>query len=477
MAVSGKGSNFNEALDRFLENSTMCDSNAVKDLKHSLESSSNVSPLYVGINVKHSVNETFDYIKLFNKLNNDYLELFLPFLEKSGFHDQHFSVTKNLTSTSSLNDCKQVQNVNNGKPLNNEHTVKVLSVLGDSEEIVLQDHFHITLFFLGVDKKTPDMIQQDVEKVSKYLKDRSSDFKQMLNTLTLHEFSVCLMYRHLYKMPLPFETSEFPEFSEENAELGTMRYLVLVPGVVFFAIVELKKPLFAIPPKDFEAKPEHLKSLSSDPSHVPYDLEELFKKLKETVLIENFHSTHITLGTSKTYKAVISNQICQSLAHFLDNYDTSNVSLHSDLKYGSNTLKSHSCSGLSPTNEDLKKHLKVFNSGPCKYDNLKEVFLSSVPYLLDSFCGSNEDFNETVVLKDDPQFPNNAKQLRQESKDVYSKTCLYVSDDYKWFYFNNLPATHTLHSESSHETYDWFVDVYVVSFDKQVSGNIHFNQR
>ncbi|XP_953020.1 uncharacterized protein TA07990 [Theileria annulata] len=477
MVLNGKDSNFDEALEKFLENSTMCESNVVKDLKHSLESSPKVSPLYVGINVKHSVDETFDYINLFNKLNNEYLELFLPFLQKSGFHEQLFSVTKNLTSSTSSNGSKQLQNVNSCKTPKDDLTVKVLSVLGDSEEIVLQDHFHITLFFLGVDKKTQEMINEDVEKVSKYLKDRSSDIKQMLNTLTLYELSVCLMYRHLYKMPLPFETSEFPEYSEENAEHGTMRYLVLVPGVVFFAIVELNKPLFSIPPKDFETKVETHKALCSDSSHVPYDLEKLLEQLKETVLIENFHSTHITLGTSKRYKAVISNQICQSLAHFIDSYDPNNVRLHSDLKSNSNTVKSNSCSSLSLTSEDLKKYLKVFNSGPCKYDNLKDVFLSSVAYLMNSFCGSNEDFNEHVVLKEDPKLPDTKHFVRQESKGVYSETRVYVSDDYKWFYFNNLPATHTLHSESSHESYDWFVDVYVVSLDKQVSGNIHFNQK
>ncbi|XP_953440.1 methylase, putative [Theileria annulata] len=92
--------------------------------------------------------------------------------------------------------------------------------------------------------------------------------------------------------------------------------------------------------------------------------------------------------------------------------------------------------------------------------------------------GVGKSFNKDgILLKEDPKFSDNTKQLRQESKDVYSETRVYVSDDYKWFYFNNLPATHRLHSESSHESYDWFVDVYVVSLDKPVSGNILFNQK
>ncbi|UKK02632.1 methylase [Theileria orientalis] len=457
MSVKGTGSNFSEAISNYLQKSEMCDSVVLHDFKDSFESSTVVYPLYVGINVRHTVDETFEYLKLFNKLNKEYLSLFLPFLEKSSFHKQKFTRPYSSKSDKSKPRTDEL----NSSPYEDDDDDTVL-VLNDSEDIVLLDHFHVTLYYLGVDKKTEEMVNQDVQKVAEYLKDKDPNFRLMLNTLTLYEFSVCLMYRHLYKMPLPFEKVTV---SEENDEHAIFRYLVLVPGVVFFAIAELNKPLFAIPPKDFN----QVKSTGASGSEF-HNVTGLLEFLKNSVLVETDHSTHVTLGTSKDYKPVISNQICASLLHFLNNCDSKHVHLYSDLKSKSSSPGLHN---------DLNKYVHVYNSGECKYDNLKEVFLQSIPCLLNENPFAAGGSTEKVALNESNNSNKGSKHRADgpSDKDLYSKTKVFVSENHKWFYFSNLPATHSLHPERSAHPYDWNIDVYVLSYMKQVRGNIHFNQK
>ncbi|UKJ89638.1 methylase [Theileria orientalis] len=457
MSVKGTGSNFSQAISNYLQRSEMCDSVVLHDFKDSFESSTVVSPLYVAINVRHTVDETFEYLKLFNNLNKEYLSLFLPFLEKSSFHKQNFT-----TSSSSKSDKSKLQTDELNSNLHEDHDGNTVFVLSDSEDIVLLEHFHVTLYYLGVDKKTEEMVSQDVQNVAQYLKDKDPNFRLMLNTLTLYEFSVCLMYRHLYKMPLPFERVTV---SEEDDEHALFRYLVLVPGVVFFAIAELKKPLFAIPPKDFN----QVKSTGASGSEF-HNVTGLLEFLKNSVLVETEHSTHVTLGTSKDYKPVISNQICTSLLHFLNNCDSKHVHLYSDLKSQSSSPDLHT---------ELNKYLHVYNSGECKYDNLKEVFLQSLPCLLNENPFAATESTEKVTLSE-YSHPNKRSKRHVDGpsdKDLYSKTKVFVSDNHNWFYFSNLPATHSLHPERSAHPYDWNIDVYVISYQKEVRGNIHFNQK
>nr|PVC49483.1 methylase [Theileria orientalis] len=458
MGVKGTGSNFSEAISNYLQKSEMCDSVVLLDFRDSFESSTVVSPLYVGINVRHTVDETLEYLKLFNDLNKVYLPLFLPFLEKSPLHRQRFSKPSSSKSDKSKLPASKLDS----SPHEYHEDDDTVLVLGDAEDIVLLDHFHVTLYYLGVDKKTEEMVSQDVQKVAEYLKDKDSNFRLMLSTLTLYEFSVCLMYRHLYKMPLPFEKVAV---SEENDEHAAFRYLVLVPGVVFFAVVELKKPLFAIPAKDFD----QAKSTGS-PSSEFSSVTGLLEFLRNSVLVETEHSTHVTLGTSKDYKPVISNQICASLLHFLNNCDSKHVHLYSDLRLKSSSTGSHT---------DLRRYLRVYNSGECKYDNLKEVFLQSLPSLLNENPFIAGGSTEKVTLSGSNHSNRRSEHPSdgQSDKDLYSGTKVFVADDHKWFYFSNLPATRSLHPERSAHPYDWNIDVYVMAYVKQVRGNIHFNQK
>ncbi|AFZ81214.1 hypothetical protein BEWA_006230 [Theileria equi strain WA] len=468
----GSGKSISEALQNYIRHALEGETVTSNGMGIMTNSDKPVSPLFAGISVKISDDESASFLDSINRVNKEWLPICSPLFGHE--FTEHCETCESSTIHKNISIAEE-----------------------NCSSIRLQDSHHITLYFFGKVKKTPEEKEKDAQWIKEQLDKLDPNYRVMLDNLTPYEFAVALFYKKFYKIPFLFEDAHTEKVEHVEPRHGfpmccknvqvkndqeepslvpvKMHYLVLVPGVVLLAIVSLGKSIVSIPAKDFKTFSllEKVPFVSEEHGLCGSRVGSLIKKCENgnSVMVEDHHCTHITLGTAKEYKPVISNNICEAIQSYLT-YANAKCS-HNKECSGVVKISKHDIP-KKVSIEELSSNLKVYSSGPYTFGDIKLGFVASIPWLLSGSPKENELCEPEKPLNMQHHKGNHHFKIKDEYKDIYRDTTCFFSEDHSWFYIRKLPVVQE-HESGDNNNAKWLVDAYIVPINKIITGNIQFN--
>ncbi|KAK2198319.1 hypothetical protein BdWA1_001330 [Babesia duncani] len=353
----------------------------------------------------------------------------------------------------------------------------------EGEAIQLQNKHHVTLFFYGRFPKDQEKLNAHVQVILKQFENIQSPYKDLMNILTPYEFAVSLLYKRFYNLPYPFEVSNTDEGAvstpsslnplaccvnpcltvegSNNSIKVNLRHLILVPNVVLCATASFERPTFSIAEEDGKFEPYQGQNNGLTPAGI---LDELWKNCLDNngILISQNHCTHVTLGTSKGYKPVISSDVCDAICNYLA-FAQGVENHHEHLEIIQVTTFP---SATKMDASHVIKSLDIPRSAPCPFGEARSEIISLLPLLLepDLVKPDLQHVIENVNANTARSHPVAPKPI----ENIYKDTKCYVADDKSWFYFKNLPVN------SDHVQPNFIVDAYLVPINKTIDGHMRF---
>ncbi|GBE61695.1 hypothetical protein, conserved [Babesia ovata] len=341
--------------------------------------------------------------------------------------------------------------------------------------IKLQSSHHVTLFYYSTRDAKPEMEDPRTEAVFQEMHDLSPYLRELRCALTPYEFSVALLYRHFYGLTMPGEESQPQSGNHSSREFSqyvpiTLKHVVFVPGVLMCATAQLHRELVALPSPDGTFGP-----YCSYPHGKVTTMEDLTTRCWDegAVMLEENHCTHVTLGVTKQYKPVVSNNICDGIRRYLDflkKYEDANED--EKLWRIKRVNEDDSVDEVRP--EELLKILEVYGSRPSEFKHAKREFVQLAPHAARrDEMGLEHAAGEAVFdLALPPKDECAEKQIER-----YKRTVCFIADGGKWIYIRNLPIRRNLQGPDDETQGAWLVDSYISTLDKPVMGEIRFYKR
>ncbi|KAK1938738.1 hypothetical protein X943_003973 [Babesia divergens] len=433
------GETIQEALNVYMDeiNAVINDDSARGHMSHAK------SPIeFTGINVEISHQDQLDMLERTNKAIDKWLPLCAPHIGRS---DCGTSASSKLDKHGDAHEC-------------------------DVSTIRLQTAHHVTLFYYAMHDATQQLDDPRVEQAYELMQELCPEFQMLRDTLTPYEFAIAMLYRYFYKIQLPFERRErndaagVTERTSQQVPVA-LKHLVFVPGVVMCATALLGRNVVSVPSPDGIFGPYDNYTRGSNAT-----MEMLLNECQELngVMVEENHCTHVTLGVTKSYKPVVSNNICKGIKDYLQH-----VAEHAGSKLSEHhlTIKKVTLNkkvyDMEP--KELLQCLQIYTSGHTEFKHAKPSFVELLPYLV-----NGED--ETALLEKAKclGFERSPETIETKQQHCYKRTKCFVSEDMKWIYIRRLPIDRDMGHGKGDVKDDWVVDAYLCALDRTINGKIQF---
>ncbi|GIX64604.1 methylase, putative [Babesia caballi] len=339
--------------------------------------------------------------------------------------------------------------------------------------IRLQSSHHVTLFHYGSNDPEEELSDPVVHNALQRIDFGDVQMKTLWKALTPYEFSIAILYRLFYGIRLPFEERPRQCEEKEARELGkyvavTLQHVVFVPGVLICATALLDRDLVAVPWPDGTLGP-----YPHQPRGAASNMTRLHKLCSDggAIMVEENHCTHVSLGVTKEYKPVVSNNICQAIRGYLDFLEQHKEACQHEELWNIN--KVHEDKNVRPMQpEELLGILGVSGSRCSEFKHAKGNFVEIVPHVLDG-CDEAALTRAASASTFDKALPQ-AKGEPEKQIQRYKDTVCFVADDTRWICILNLPVNRSPRGANGADDSDWFVDAYINALHKKVTGEMKF---
>ncbi|GFE54558.1 high-affinity branched-chain amino acid transport ATP-binding, putative [Babesia ovis] len=351
--------------------------------------------------------------------------------------------------------------------------------------IKLQKTHHVTLFYYSLRDPKEELKDPITQKVLEQMGALEPGFKTLWNAVTPYEFAVALLYRHFYQLKMPFEdmgpkrvlerhvhasidhkSNTVPKLTEDSTSTVpiTLKHVIFVPGVLMCATAHLGRKLVPIPSPDGKYGP-----YCDYPRKNTANMDLLVKLCRDGagLMLEENHCTHVTLGVTKDYTAVFSNNVCQGVKNylaFLDAHKNGRQKLWYILKVD----EDDGAREMKP--RELLEMLEIYSSGPSKFKHGKRAFVELAPYLLRDDDVALEEAAKRVTFND-AEAPTS--KHCDKYAELYRRTRCFVAGEGNWIYIRNLPINKDI-GPNECEGNNMFADAYISRLDKSITGDLRF---
>ncbi|ORM41436.1 uncharacterized protein BXIN_2513 [Babesia sp. Xinjiang] len=334
--------------------------------------------------------------------------------------------------------------------------------------IKLQSNHHVTLFYYSSQDHKEELSDPVVQTALKEMASLKPELKTLWDAMTPYEFAVAMLYRHFYHIKMPFEHRKPHEHTKLKEYVPmNLKHVIFVPGVLMCVTAHLERELVPLPSPDGKLGP-----YDQYPRSKMANMQLLLNLCKENdgVMLEENHCTHVTLGVTKEYKPVASNNICQGVKSYLEF-----LTLYKDEKPEDklwNIVKINQDKTISKMKpSELLEILHIYASKPTQFKHAKRSFVEITPYINDAddeAALEEAAKRATFEIALPPDTKHSEQMIRR-----YKRTRCCVADGGKWIYIRHLPIDKELNGSYQEET-AWFVDAYISKLDRPVTGEMRF---
>ncbi|KAK1442662.1 hypothetical protein BgAZ_301800 [Babesia gibsoni] len=340
----------------------------------------------------------------------------------------------------------------------------------DVADLHLNATHHVTLFYYGLHDSHEQLEDPRIKDAYEELQYLDPESSKLLEALTPYEFAVAIFYRYFYKIRFPFDRRKTKHVEDADAtplnEVNMiLRHVVFVPGVVMCATAHLGKPLVALPSPDGKLGP-----------YDDYDdggvitMDEFIKECggAQAIMLEEDHCTHVTLGVTKAYKPVVSNNICQGIRDYLT-YVKVQIRCGKEKEglFIKKVMQDEQACDMDP--RELIECLEIYGAGFSRYKFAKPNIVELAPAI-----AYEEDEVMLMEHAECSVLETSVKKEESILQHCYKDTMCFVSEDKKCIFIKHLPISRSVGHAGGKEKDDWVVDAYLCALDKPVTGKIQF---
>eukprot|EP00371_Babesia_bovis_P001122 XP_001609769.1 hypothetical protein [Babesia bovis T2Bo] len=328
--------------------------------------------------------------------------------------------------------------------------------------IKLQTSHHVTLMFYSVKDRAQELQDVVTQEVLQQIGPMESDMQKLWESLTPYEFTVAMLYKRLYGIKYPFDKDHIGSTEDRcnDKVTVTMKHVIFVPGVLMCATAHLGRELVSIPTPDgtFGPYPDY-------PLGNCANMDSIIDQCTKGVMLEENHCTHVTLGVTKDYTAVFSNNVCQGVRLYLEYIRKYQKCSRKDkLWYIIKLMHDETAKQMEP--RELLKILEIYTSTPSTLKHAKRQLMQLLPSLCNDEMPIEDEAKEIRYHTALPPIQKHPDELIE----LYKHTITFVSEDNKWIYIRHLPINKSLDATKDYI----YVDAYVNSLDTTVTGSVRF---